>query len=235
LRVAEFAAWFKGGNPFAAERLPGSLDPTVNICEEEGDHQTLNTKGLGGTGTSDNWVVQVEGDKDDKKNEDLLLATDSIDEGSQLQGHPHTLWRSTTSTTVLGIKDHSQVSAADNEKSLIVTNSSVCIFRYMEKYARLMQIFQPIASEVFKGLCQLFDLYFFSIYKMFGQREAFSGSQGQSNSYCKFVDLNYFSPFFNLILEILLRVYEGKFPFCLKILCYLLSCWYYLSSVGTLE
>jgi len=129
LRVAEFAAWFKGGNPFAAERLPGSLDPTVNICEEEGDHQTLNTKGLGGTGTSDNWVVQVEGDKDDKKNEDLLLVTDSIDEGSQLQGHPHTFWRSTTSTTVLGIKDHSQVSAADNEKSLIVTNSSVCIFR----------------------------------------------------------------------------------------------------------
>jgi hypothetical protein len=86
-----------------------------------------------------------------------------------------------------------------------------------------------------QGLCQLFDLYFFSIYKMFGQREAFSGSQGQSNSYCKFVDLNYFSPFFNLILEILLRVYEGKFPFRLKILCYLLSCWYYLSSVGTLE
>jgi hypothetical protein len=150
LRAAEFAAWFKGGNPFAAERLPGSLDPTVKIHEEEGDHQTLNTKGLGGTGTSDNWVVQVEGDKDDKKNEDLLLATDSIDEDSQLQGHLHTPWRSTTSTTVLGIKDHSRVSAADNEKSLIVTNSSVCIFRYMEKYARLMQIFQPIASEVFK-------------------------------------------------------------------------------------
>lgn len=82
-----------------------------------------------------------------------------------------------------------------------------------------------------QGLCQLFDLYFFSIYKMFGQREAFSGSQGQSNSYCKFVDLNYFSPFFNLILVILLRVYEGKFPFRLKILCYLLSWWYYLSCV----
>lgn len=80
-----------------------------------------------------------------------------------------------------------------------------------------------------QGLCQLFDLYFFSIYKMFGQREAFSGSQGQSNSYCKFVDLNYFSPFFNLILEVLLRVYEGKFPFHLKILCYLLSWWYHLA------
>ncbi len=63
-----------------------------------------------------------------------------------------------------------------------------------------------IFSFFLQGLCQLFDLYFFSIYKMFGQLEAFSGSQGQSNSYCKFVDLNYLSPFFNLILEILLRV-----------------------------
>lgn len=39
-----------------------------------------------------------------------------------------------------------------------------------------------------QGLGQLFELYFFSIYKTFGQREAFSGSRSQ-DSYCKLINL----------------------------------------------
>ncbi|MCO5614289.1 hypothetical protein L7F22_068567 [Adiantum nelumboides] len=56
---------------------------------------------------------------------------------------------------------------------------TVSITRYMDKYARLMQILQPITSEVFRGFSQLFELYFHYIFKIFGQRDAFSGTRGQ--------------------------------------------------------
>ena len=39
-----------------------------------------------------------------------------------------------------------------------------------------------------QGLGQLFELYFFSIYKTFGQREAFSGCRSQ-DSYCKLIEV----------------------------------------------
>lgn len=52
----------------------------------------------------------------------------------------------------------------------------------MDRYARLMQILQPIAGEVFKGLCQLFDLYLLAIFRTFGQREAFTVARIQNET-----------------------------------------------------
>jgi hypothetical protein len=42
-----------------------------------------------------------------------------------------------------------------------------------------------VCAPIVQGLCQLFELYFFSIFKTFGQREAFSGTRSSSDSYCK--------------------------------------------------
>lgn len=57
--------------------------------------------------------------------------------------------------------------------------------RYMDKYARLMQILQPISVEVFKGMCQLFELYIFTLFRLFGQREAFQTQKAGESSSCE--------------------------------------------------
>jgi hypothetical protein len=57
----------------------------------------------------------------------------------------------------------------------------------MDKYARLMQILQPISLEVFKGMCQLFELYVFTLFRLFGQREAFQTQKAGESTSCELV------------------------------------------------
>ncbi|XP_073395811.1 uncharacterized protein [Physcomitrium patens] len=162
-----FAVWLQKGNPFAEKALHDSAITKV----VDGDAVKVN--GNGKVGLVANGSVTVE-DDEDEENKDLLA--DFIDEDSQLPGCLYNNFRKNI-TAVHSKRDQS----SNADKSLILTNSSVNILRYMDKYARLMQIMQPIAADVFKGLGQLFELYFFSIFKTFGQREAFGGSRGQES------------------------------------------------------
>ncbi|KAG0616902.1 hypothetical protein M758_5G150000 [Ceratodon purpureus] len=161
-----FADWLQKGNPFAEK---AQHSPTITKGVEE---DAVKVNGVDKV-VAANGVSKVEEEEDDE-NEDLLA--DFIDEDSQLPGRLyHNFRKSTTGTEAKSTQGSSE------GKSLVLTNSSVNILRYMDKYARLMQIMQPIATDVFKGLGQLFELYFFSIFKTFGQREAFGGSRGQES------------------------------------------------------
>ncbi|CAM6044118.1 unnamed protein product [Sphagnum compactum] len=169
---AGFADWVKKGNPFTEKgQSHGALKPVKG----DGDDANGMSK-AGGTAVENNgarsptWLCKFE-------NEDLLA--DFIDEDSQLPGRLYHNYQKDSSTR--DKRDQSQ--AAGGDKGVMLTNSSVSVLRYIDKYARLMQVMQPVASEVFKGLCQLFELYFFSIFKTFGQREAFSGTRSSSDSY----------------------------------------------------
>ncbi|KAK4753762.1 hypothetical protein SAY87_001866 [Trapa incisa] len=105
----------------------------------------------------------------EEENEDLLA--DFIDEDSQLPGriskpnfpkrNPH----------------------VSDEDSMAQTGSSLSLLRSMDKYARLMQKLEIVNVEFFKGMCQLFEIFFCFIFEVFGV----SNSSSKATSDC----LNY--------------------------------------------
>lgn len=153
-KQAGFSFWLDRGNPFSEKKNHGFPFASENTMERSEVEQHA--------GQTD--------DQEDEENEDLLA--DFIDEDSQL---PSRVYNASKSAGVSPFKN-GQAQVMDDE-NLILTGSSVGILRYMDKYARLMQILQPIATEVFRGFGQLFELYFHCIFKIFGQRDAFGGAR----------------------------------------------------------
>ncbi|XP_024374840.1 uncharacterized protein [Physcomitrium patens] len=162
-----FADWLRLGNPFTEKALHSPV--TTRVV----DGEAVKVNGVDNGEVMANGGVKVEEEEDDE-NDDLLA--DFIDEDSQLPGRLYHDFRKSSNPM-----EAKNIQGSNEDKQLVLTNSSVNILRYMDKYARLMQILQPIAADVFKGLGQLFELYFFSIFKTFGQREAFGGSRGQES------------------------------------------------------
>ena len=54
-----------------------------------------------------------------------------------------------------------------NQVVPILTNTSLMILRLIGKYFHLMQMLEPIASDVFSSMTQLLDFYVLTIYKHF--------------------------------------------------------------------
>ncbi|KAG4385386.1 hypothetical protein GLYMA_12G083200v4 [Glycine max] len=103
---------------------------------------------------------------EEDENEDLLA--DFIDEDSQLpsrSSQPH----------------HSRTlsSHGNDEENTTQTGSSLCLLKSMDKYARLMQKLEVVNVEFFKGVCQLFGIFFYFIYETFGQQ---NGQQNTSST-----------------------------------------------------
>lgn len=162
---AGFAVWLERGNPFGDKKNQG-FPFASNDGNQASKYMREQVAGAVETSTMSNGAGAHDSDEvEEDENEDLLA--DFIDEDSQL---PSRVYKS--------FKHSCQVHIADDE-NLILTGSAVGILRYMDKYARLMQILQPITTEVFRGFGQLFELYFHCIFKLFGQRDAFGGSRGQ--------------------------------------------------------
>ena len=91
------------------------------------------------------------------ENEDLLA--DFIDEDSPLPSRVSnpTLKGSTSSRNW------------KHEEIEDLTGSCVSLLRWMDKYARLIQKLETISLEFFKGICQLFEVYFYFVFKTFVQ------------------------------------------------------------------
>ncbi|XP_048324974.1 uncharacterized protein LOC107410549 isoform X2 [Ziziphus jujuba] len=171
-----FANWLKNGNPFSVKLLPTSKEgqsPTHlngaihgefdgsfadNLCGDKVSPKKSDVSHLNGT----NSVLEEE-------NEDLLA--DFIDEDSQLP--------SRISKPKLG-RSHS--ANLDDEENTAQTGSSICLLRSMDKYARLMQKLEIVNVEFFKGICQLFEVFFHFVFETFGQHNANSGGKGSTDS-----------------------------------------------------
>ncbi|KAL2652577.1 hypothetical protein R1flu_020705 [Riccia fluitans] len=157
---ASFDDWLEKGNPFSERKsqklLPSKAgeDKAVSMLENGNTGGKVESASRNGDSTSGN------GEDEEDENEDLLA--DFIDEDSQLPGRRVSEQRR---------KYPKLDGLLDEEATLILTSSAVSLLRYTDKYVKLMQILQPIVSEVFRGLCQLFELYFFTIFKVFGQRD----------------------------------------------------------------
>eukprot|EP00898_Chlorokybus_atmophyticus_P003339 jgi/Chlat1/4005/Chrsp26S03986 len=60
-----------------------------------------------------------------------------------------------------------------------LTSAALSALRYTDRYMRLMQKLPPVAAEIFAGICQLFDFYFYAAFNTFGFMEALTAPENQ--------------------------------------------------------
>ncbi|XP_068645855.1 uncharacterized protein [Aristolochia californica] len=172
-----FAQWLKLGNPFSSNLTYASnespdhpllINGTMGSCVIDGKQTDVplnnchSIKTVVGSHMNGNSPV-------DDENEDLHA--DFIDEDSQL---PSRISRPQNA--------RNQSIHSNNADITAYTGSSLCLLRLMDKYARLMQKLEIVNVEFFKGICQLFELFFHFIYETFGQRETCLSVQGPQDS-----------------------------------------------------
>ncbi|XP_065865505.1 uncharacterized protein [Euphorbia lathyris] len=105
------------------------------------------------------------------EDEDEDLLADFIDEDSQL---PSRISKSNLS--------RSNYVHWKNDDIVAQTGSSICLLRSMDKYARLMQKLELVNVEFFKGICQLFEVFFYFVYETFSPQKFNSNGKVLSDS-----------------------------------------------------
>lgn len=162
-----FCYWLSIDNPFSSKLLSGSkelsnvqtlvngssvsslVDTKIIVASH---HDTLPVKGHNGNHTIGGGSIL------DDENEDLLA--DFIDEDSQLPSR-------------ISKPIHRKTKSAgwNNDEVSAQTGSSICLLRLMDKYARLMQKLEIVNVDFFKGICQLFGIFYYFIFEAFGQQD----------------------------------------------------------------
>ncbi|KAK8940988.1 hypothetical protein KSP39_PZI009858 [Platanthera zijinensis] len=161
-----FSFWLSIDNPFSLKLSSGSkelanvqtlvngslvsssVDTKILVASQ---HDGLPAKGHYGNQT--NGGVPILEDE----NEDLLA--DFIDEDSQLPSR-------------ISKPVHSKNRSWKDDEVSAQTGSSICLLRLMDKYARLMQKLEIVNVDFFKGICQLFGIFYHFIFEEFGQRDS---------------------------------------------------------------
>ncbi|CAN6460698.1 unnamed protein product [Victoria cruziana] len=158
-----FSHWFKMGNPFDLK-----VDDISSPRSYDKNSISLQN-GRVALASSQRNEEDVNGPSTEDENEDLLA--DFIDEDSQLP--------SRISRPSYAKKLGANWEANENG---ILTGSSLSLLRLMDKYARLMQKLGVVNIEFFKGICQLFELYFYVIFETFGHRDAYLAMKGHTEA-----------------------------------------------------
>ncbi|XP_062200402.1 uncharacterized protein LOC133903069 [Phragmites australis] len=139
-----FSSWLKIENPFSSKLENGTVEsPKSNMF--------FNSSASNNHGNGNNSSF-------DEENEDLLA--DFIDEDSQLPS------RIPKPKIVKGNSAHWKDGDISSQ-----TGSSLSLLRMMDKYARLMQKLESVNVELFKGISQLFSIFYHCIYETFGHQD----------------------------------------------------------------
>lgn len=158
-RNSGFSHWLKSGNPFSQKLIyisKGLNLPQLNgAIDGEYDDYFRGDKVT--PKSSDKSHMNGTNSVPEEENEDLLA--DFIDEDSQLP--------SRISKPNLR-RNHS--SHWNDDEITSQTGSSLCLLRSMDKYARLMQKLDIVNVEFFKGICQLFEVFFHYVFETFCQQ-----------------------------------------------------------------
>ncbi|XP_075485165.1 uncharacterized protein LOC142524892 isoform X1 [Primulina tabacum] len=170
-----FSFWLECGNPFLLKQNVNSLEYSdsfhLNGVTTHGKSGNVNGKlrhikisPESGDANHINGSPVSEDENDD-------LHADFIDEDSQLPSR-------------ISRPNHSrhQSSYGYDEDSIAQTGSSLSLLRLMDKYARLMQKLEIINVEFFKGICQLFGIFFRFVFETFCQRGIPPGGKGFNHS-----------------------------------------------------
>ncbi|CAK8576280.1 unnamed protein product [Lathyrus sativus] len=174
-RKSGFSHWIKNGNPFlpklsTSKEGHGTPQPNGSSYGEFDGGSANNYHGdRVSPRMNDSSQLNGANSVSEDENEDLLA--DFIDEDSQLPSRsskPH--------------HSRSHSSHGNDEESTTQTGSSLCLLRSMDKYARLMQKLELVNVEFFKGICQLFGIFFYLIHETFGQQNTNSSGKSSVNS-----------------------------------------------------
>ncbi|KAI4322344.1 hypothetical protein L6164_022049 [Bauhinia variegata] len=173
-RKSGFSQWLQSGNPFLQKLCTSKEGHGYSLlngsiyCEFDGsssnDFHGAKVTPRKKDSNEMNGAYSVSEDE----NEDLLA--DFIDEDSQLPSRISTPHHSRSNST------------SNDEENTAQTGSSLCLLRSMDKYARLMQKLEVVNVEFFKGICQLFEIFFNFVYETFGQQNTNSSGKGSTNS-----------------------------------------------------
>ncbi|CAN6294401.1 unnamed protein product [Urochloa humidicola] len=139
-----FASWLKIENPF-------SFKLENDIAESPKSSMLFDSSVSNNHGNGNNSSL-------DEENEDLLA--DFIDEDSQLPS------RIPKTKIVKGNSSHWKDGDISSQ-----TGSSLSLLRMMDKYARLMHKLEIVNVELFKGISQLFGIFYHYIYETFGHQD----------------------------------------------------------------
>ncbi|XP_058199985.1 uncharacterized protein LOC131314987 isoform X1 [Rhododendron vialii] len=169
-----FSYWLKSGNPFlvklSAKEHNDSFSPKGPVSgEPNGIHnENLHTYTFP---PKNNDAIHGNGTTTVSEDENEDLHADFIDEDSQLPSR-------------ISKSNHSRNYSAhsNGEEGIAQTGSSLCLLRLMDKYARLMQKLEIVNVEFFRGICQLFGIFFHFVFEAFGQHHSFSSGKGLTDS-----------------------------------------------------
>ncbi|KAL2541061.1 Vacuolar protein sorting-associated protein [Abeliophyllum distichum] len=159
-----FLHWLERGNPFSS-KLNGGTKENFDSFQlngstmhgESGNTDEISQNSKSTQKSSAGNHVNGSASLSEDENEDLHA--DFIDEDSQLPSRiskPNHL------------RHHS--SRWNDEGMRAQTGSSLSLLKLMDKYARLMQKLEIVNIEFFKGICQLFEIFFHFVYGTFGQQ-----------------------------------------------------------------
>ncbi|KAE8688712.1 C-terminal isoform 2 [Hibiscus syriacus] len=173
VKKSVFSPWLRNGNPFLL-KVSCSYKETHNSSPLNGatsvvfDGNADNIHGDVSPHNDDENNINGSNSISEEENEDLLA--DFIDEDSQL---PSRISKPILSRgySFHGIDDFTAQ-----------TGLSLCVLRSMDKYARLMQKLEIINIEFFKGICQLFELFFHYIFETFGLQNMNSSAKTSTDS-----------------------------------------------------
>ncbi|TKY67135.1 Syndetin protein [Spatholobus suberectus] len=170
-----FSHWIKSGNPFSQKLPPsnqghGYSQPNGTVYGEF-DGSSTNNFHDDKVSPRKNDSNQMNGANSVSEDENEDLLADFIDEDSQLPSRSSKPHHSRT------LSSH-----GNDEENTTQTGSSLCLLKSMDKYARLMQKLEVVNVEFFKGICQLFGIFFYFIYEIFGQQNTSSNGKSSTNS-----------------------------------------------------
>lgn len=149
-----FSYWNENGNPFlsklnsSSEEHSNSFQHNGMAARGEAEEKLLHSNSSSPSGNA----KHVNGTMSEDENEDLHA--DFIDEDSQLPSR-------------VAKPSHSRHYSSGNEDMTAQTASSLSLLRLMDKYARLMQKLEIVNVEFFKGICQLFEIFFYFVFETF--------------------------------------------------------------------
>ncbi|GER39709.1 coiled-coil domain-containing protein 132 [Striga asiatica] len=168
-----FSYWQGNGNLFRS-KLSGSSEDYSDFFHPNGlatqeaqnnDRRTQQTR----TSSRSGDEQHINGAISEDENEDLHA--DFIDEDSQL---PSRIFKPSHSK-------HNSLRGNDGDLTA-QTGSSLSLLRLMDKYARLMQKLEIINVEFFKGICQLFGIFFHFVFESFCEHNAQPSGKGLHDS-----------------------------------------------------
>lgn len=173
-RNSGFSHWLNSGNLFSlklsnSKESYDSLSPKSAISEET-DGKINGTSHMH-NGTSNSDANHINGNTDLSEDENEDLHADFIDEDSQLPSR-------------ISKPNHSRSRSSpwNGLEMRAQTGSSLCLLRLMDKYARLMQKLEIVNVEFFKGICELFGIFFHFVFESFGQLNTYPSGKGLNDA-----------------------------------------------------